>query len=308
MEGYNENHNDGNEMRVILPEQPAVVQDAPARETLGNIHGLSEEEKRDPNRITVTISDTQAPIILLFGPSGCGKTMTLIRLTRYLQNRGYTLVPDASFRPSQDRNYEKLCNDFPSIVNSDDAAARTDHISFMLVKIIKDGRTICQLLEGPGELYFNPSKAKQDFPTFVHRILNNTSLRKIFIFFVEPNFMDEENRRNYVSTMLQIKQSTDNQKFVFLANKVDKSPATTGPGKVNISALKHQIECDYPSIFVPFVNNNPITSFWRKNNYEFVPFQTGTYTKDGSGALIFNQGSDRYPQMLWEKLEKLIRG
>lgn len=70
----------------------------------------------------------------------------------------------------------------------------------------------------------------------------------------------------------------------------------------------HQVACDYPDIFAHFKNNNPITSLWRPYNFDFVPFQTGTYTKPASGSLVYIQASDRYPQMLWESLLKHIRG
>ena len=45
-----------------------------------NPQGLSVEELRDPNKISVTIADKDAPIVVLFGPPACGKTMTLVRL------------------------------------------------------------------------------------------------------------------------------------------------------------------------------------------------------------------------------------
>ena len=52
--------------------------------------GLSSEEQNDPNSITVTVSDPNTPIVILYGPPSCGKTMTLVRMTRYLRSKGYT--------------------------------------------------------------------------------------------------------------------------------------------------------------------------------------------------------------------------
>lgn len=272
------------------------------------IHGLSTEELNDVNKIRVTISDSSAPVVVLFGPASCGKTMTLIRLSRYLQAQGYVLQPDRNFRPSYDTNYKKLCDDFSDIINSSDAADRTSNISFMLVKVIKDGKTICQILEGPGELYFDPEHATQDWPTYVHELLNNTALRKIFVPFVEPNYSNENIRRNYVSTLNQLKATTGNQKYIFLHNKIDMTPFVIEPGKVHTAHAMHQVSCDYPNIFARFKNNNPITSLWRPYNFEYVPFQTGTYTKPASGNLVYIQGSDRYPMIFWGKLQNYIRG
>lgn len=277
-----------------------------SKETI--IHGLTTEELNDVNKIRITISDTAAPVVVLFGPASCGKTMTMVRLSRYLQGQGYQLIPDRSFRPSYDQNYQSLCDNFDHIVNSDDAASRTDNISFMLVKVVKDGRTICQILEGPGELYFDPNKANQNWPTYVYSLLNTTELRKVFLPFVEPNYGESETRRNYVSAINQLKQNTDNQKFVFIYNKIDKTPFVISPGKVHLNHAKHQVEVDYPGIFTKFKNTNPITSLWKPENYSFVPFQTGTYTQPATGGLVYIQGSDRYPQVLWENIMRCIRG
>lgn len=292
----------------VTPEHVATETVLPTEETTDRIHGLSEDEQNDVNKIRISISDKSAPVIVLFGPASCGKTMTLVRLARYLQGRGYQLIPDRTFRPSYDQNYKTLCDSFSSLVNLDDAASRTDNISFMLVKVIKNGRTICQILEGPGELYFDPDKANQNWPTYVHTLLNDTNLRKVFVPFVEPAFGDAEVRRNYVSTLNQLKMNTDKQKYVFLYNKIDKTPFVISPGKVHINHAMHQVEADYPGIFVKFRNENPITSLFRPNDFDFVPFQTGTYTQPASGKLVYIQGSDRYPQILWETLLKRIRG
>lgn len=307
MEGFIINNTGSKEPNATeIPPQEQIL----GKETIptGNIPGLTPEELNDVNRIHITISDTTAPVIVLFGPASCGKTMTMVRLSRYLQGQGYQLIPDRSFRPSYDQNYKSLCDNFSRIVNSDDAASRTDNISFMLVKVIKDGRTICQILEGPGELYFDPNKATQDWPTYVHSLLNNTGLRKIFLPFVEPNFGEEETRRNYVCTINQLLQNTDKQKYVFVYNKIDKTPFVISPGKVHLNHAKHQVEVDYPGIFARFKNTNPITALWRPENFYFVPFQTGTYTQPASGNLVYIQGSDRYPQILWETIMRCIRG
>lgn len=110
----------------------------------------------DPNKITVSISDNTTPIVVLYGPPACGKTMTLVRLTRFLKDIGYTITPDKVFRGSEDPKYKELCDDFDEIIASNDAALSTDRISFMLVKVFFNGHPICQILEAPGEHYYNP--------------------------------------------------------------------------------------------------------------------------------------------------------
>lgn len=309
MEGFDTKNDDAGIVQHITEHDTNETLDTTrATGVANNINGLSNEERLDVNKIRVNISDKSAPVIVLFGPASCGKTMTMVRLSRFLKSQGYQLIPDRTFRPSYDLHYKKMCDDFSTIVNSDDAASRTDSISFMLVKIIKDGRTICQVLEGPGELYFNPDRAEQEWPTYVHYLLNDTGLRKIFMLFVEPNYGDVEARRNYVSTLNQLKKLTDKQKFIFLYNKIDKTPFVINPGKVHIMHSMHQVESDYPDIFTNFRNHNPITSLWRTYDFDFVPFQTGSYTMPNDGTLVYIQGSDRYPQILWETILRHIRG
>ena len=87
-----------------------------------NENGMSSEELNDANKIKVTIADYKTPLVILFGPPACGKTMTLVRLTRYLQSKGYAVQPITSFRPTYDKNYSEMCDNFDSMINSDDAA------------------------------------------------------------------------------------------------------------------------------------------------------------------------------------------
>ncbi len=116
--------------------------------SLGNsIKGLSQEEITDANAIRVTIDDPTTPIVVLFGPPTSGKTMTLIRLTRYLNQHGYEVRPVETFRPAADTHYQRMCEKFNEMVYSDNAAEGTSNISFMLVKVTQKGRPICQILE-----------------------------------------------------------------------------------------------------------------------------------------------------------------
>ena len=145
--------------------------------------GLSATELNDPNSIKVTVSDPNTPIVILYGPPSCGKTMTLVRMTRYLVSQGYTVVPEKTFRPTYDENYKNLCDNFDQMINSNTAAASTTNISFMLVKVLKMGKPICQLLEAPGEYYFKPDEPNRAYPAYVHEILNSTN-RKVWAWFL----------------------------------------------------------------------------------------------------------------------------
>lgn len=297
------------EFDIPMPQTPSVEErrtTAPA--------GLSSAEIADPNSINVTVADQTVPIIILFGPTSCGKTMTLIRLTRYLKLHGFCVNPIKSFRPAHDEHYQKLCKDFNKLVDSDDAAFGTSMISFMLVEVLTGtGKRICQILEAPGEYYFSPSDPAKPFPNYVNNILSLPN-RKIYLFMVEPNWMDDSDRRAYVTRISTLKQHhmRPRDRAVFLYNKVDDSPFVISPGVVNMQGVKTDIANMYPGMFTKFANVNPITRFFRPYNCDLIPFSNGFFNyaalADGTQKKTYVQGADEYPHRLWNRLMKQIRG
>jgi DNA polymerase III delta prime subunit len=299
-----------------MDEQQGTENTVPAEDTFateqnnvaqkGSANGLSSEEQNDPNKIVVTITDGSTPIVILFGPPACGKTMTLIRLTRYLISQGYTVEPIRSFRPSTDVHYQEMCDGFNAMINNNDAATSTNRISFMLVAVRKNGKPLCQILEAPGEYYFN-GDPNTPFPTYVNAIIRSNN-RKIWTIFVEPNWSDATPRANYVTKIGDLKKSMYvRDKTVFLYNKVDKSGLVYGPGQVNVPQAIRQVENEYPRIFAYFENQNPVTKYFKKYNCDFVPFQTGFYNRSSSG-FTYTEGHEIYPRMLWNLLLKNIKG
>lgn len=270
--------------------------------------GLSTEELNDPNSIKVTVSDPTTPIIVLYGPPSCGKTMTLVRLTRYLVSNGYTVVPDKTFRPAFDHNYKQLCDNFDQMINSNSAAESTTNISFMLVKVLKNGKPICQLLEAPGEYYFKPDDPHRNYPAYVHEIINSKN-RKVWAVMIEPDWSDSTPRANYVNRISNLKsRMSSRDKVLFVYNKIDLTPYVRSVGQVNTAEAIRNVQNLYPNIFVPFENQNPITKFFTKYNCEFVPFMTGNYSETMSGGFAYTEGHPLYAKRLWQVMLKLIKG
>lgn len=269
--------------------------------------GLSHDEFLDPNKIKVTITDPATPIVVLFGPPSCGKTMTLVRLTRYLRSQGFTVTPQRTFRPVADTHYRSMCDNFDTMVNNNEAAMGTAHISFMLVTVSNNqGRPICQILEAPGELYFTPERPQNPFPAYVMEIIGNSN-RKVWSIFVEPDWEDAGDRANYVSRIAYLKQNMQaRDKVLFVFNKIDKTPLLQGVGKVNKKQAVTHVSNLYPSIFAQFRNTSPLTSWIREYNCEFVPFMTGYYSPAADGTFTYSQGPDAYPKMLWEQLKSML--
>ena len=192
-------------------------------------------------------------------------------------------------------------------MNSDNAAASTDRISFMLVEVIKDGRRICQILEAPGEYYFNPRKPNAQFPNYVNTIIASQN-RKVWAIMVEPSWMDQTDRANYVSKITRLKQQMRTKdKAVFVFNKIDKTNFVRTVGNIHTSEAIKEVKNLYPSIFVPFMNQNPISKLWKEYNCDFVPFQTGFYTEAVTG-ITYQEGPREYCVKLWKCILNKITG
>jgi hypothetical protein len=203
---------------------------------------------------------------------------------------------------------------FSKIINSPDAANSTANVSFMLVEVIKDGKRLCQILEAPGEYYFNPNNPSMPFPSYVNTIIASNN-RKLWTIMVEPDWRDTVDRINYVQRINDLSKQMDvKDKTLFVFNKIDKTNFTRKKGQINIPQAREEISNLYPGIFEMFKNQNPITKLWKDYLCGFVPFQTGTYTittkKDSKGNSIWNyqEGPDNYPQMLWNEIQKSITG
>lgn len=299
---------------AVNPEEMATMNSGTelSDDTQVNDNGMTMEELKDPNKIKVTIADYKSPLVVLFGPPACGKTMTLIRLTRYLKGKGYSVRPITSFRPAFDKNFQKMCEDFGSMINSDDAADSTSKINFMLVEVLYGGKPLCQILEGPGEYYFNPGNPNAKFPKYINAIINSNN-RKIWAVMVEPDNtnsrMDVEARRHYVDKIHSLKtRISPRDKVIFVFNKIDETPFVVGPGNIKYGLALEHTDFLYPNIFVPFKNVNPITKAWQPYNFDFVAFQTGDFSVAADGTLAFQEGHDIYPKKLWEIIQKRIKG
>lgn len=273
-----------------------------------NIRGLTDNEIKDPNDIKVTIDDEKTPIVVLFGPPSCGKTMVLVRLTRYLRKLGLSVEPERTFRPSADVDYKKICDNFNEVVTNEYAAESTKLINFMLLKVWKKGGPICQILEAPGEHYFNPSKgaSNEEFPRYINNIFNKNN-RKIFLIIVEPQW--DGDSLNYVERIKQLKvKMRGNDKVIILYNKIDQTKFVTSRGKTNIQQAIKSVSDRYNGIFESFKNETPLVRFLTPYNCKFVPFSTGDYNETTNKNFAYEASPDEYPSNLWKVIMKCIKG
>lgn len=300
---------------IPIPEEATTI--PPIKETSeekllnpsDKIVGLTAEELNDPNKISVTIADKDAPIVVLFGPPACGKTMTLVRMTRFLRENGYTITPIRTFRPTYDANYTEICDNFDIMMNQDDAAKSTSKISFMLVKVSKNGRTICQILEAPGEYYFNPKAPKSPFPKYFNAIKSSKN-RKIWTIMVEPDWENESDRLNYVDRIKKLRtQMSTKDRTIIVYNKIDKTDfLIDNSGNAHVGLARKNIRDLYPNIFEPFKNPSPIANWFTPYRFDFTIFQTGDYSQAADGTSLFEQGPDVFPRRLWKIILNKVRG
>lgn len=270
--------------------------------------GLTFDEEKDPNKIQVVISDP-APIIIMFGARSSGKTMTLVRLTRWLNANGYQVEPDRNFRPSNSEFYKKMCDSFDENVNSDYAAGRNQVLNFMLVKVMnRYGEPICQILEAPGEHYFDDMYPDREFPLYINKI-TQTDNPKTWMFIVESNWKDAKDRLNYAHKIIKMQSIVEpSDRVIFTCHKADKQRALFDAGRPNVQQFFKNIKNQYPGIFSKYENKNPITKLWRKYNFDFVVFSAGLFNDTVDGGQSYTPSNDRYPAALWKSIMKTVRG
>ena len=261
----------------------------------------------------IKIGDKRAPIIMLFGPPTSGKSMTLVRLARYLRKQGYTVKADPTFK--SDNAYKARCDQFHKNLNTTEALQGNALNEFLMVKVINHGTTVCQILEAPGEHYFNPKKpdevSARNFRPYLTEIIRNLPNRKIWVFITEAEWnVHASVKDSYVARIRgckhQLLKPTD--RVVMLYNKVDQKEELFEDGHLHVSSAENAMKDEYEGLAAVFKNTNPVTSLWRRFNYRFVPFCTGYYTKQVGGKYKYNESEEPYRRLLWAGLMECIKG
>lgn len=268
---------------------------------------LTEEEQRDPNAISVSITDP-SPLIILFGAGASGKTMTLIRLTRWLRENNYKVEPDRNFRPSNSAYYKKMCDDFDAMISSQYAAGRNTGLDFMLVKVMDQyGKPICQILEAMGEHYFDDEYPNEPFPAYINAIAQVNNPRT-WMFIVELDWKDASDRQNYAQKIINMQNQMPYQdKVIFTCHKADMQAALFNRGIPNEKQFFKNIANQYPGIFSRYRNNNPITRLGKEYNFDFIVFSAGAFNKSTQGT-TYTPSNERYPKKLWGAILKTVKG
>ncbi len=266
----------------------------------------------DPNRIPFHIEDTRTPIVVLFGPPACGKTMMLVRLIRFLRKERYTVQPVRTFRDTEDTQYSELCDNFDELINKDEAAVSTDKLNFMLIKVFKNAKPICQFLEAPGEFYFEPQTPMKPTSRLLGGIINSPN-RKIWMVMLEPNWKNRQNRLDYVGRIgrfvINDLANVRRKKFIVVFNKIDKlTEVVNDNGRPRLASVIDNVKQSYEGVFDIFRNTTPIVSLFKPYNCDFIMFKSGDYYQTSDNRYSYLESSDYYPKKMWKLIIKLIRG
>jgi hypothetical protein len=273
----------------------------------GRSDALTVDEQRDPGKILAEITDF-APIVVLFGARTSGKTMTLVRLSRYLKQNGYVVDPIRTFRPSNSVHYQEMCDNFNNNIFSNQAPGGTAALSFMLVKVSnKFGDPICQILEAPGEHYFDPRK-DNTFPPYILQIVENSN-PKTWVFITELDWMDNATRMKYAEKVKEMRNLINpSDKVILMAHKADKKMVYFFKGHPDKHHFYRDIKQQYPAIFAGHINSSPILRLFTPYAFRFVVFSAGKFSTAADGTETYIPSNDKYPAELWKNILKTVKG
>ena len=119
----------------------------------------------------------------------------------------------------------------------------------------------------------------------------------LFQFRRQKHFLQDDFGSLVKMKCANLSKRSDLQNHLFLSN-----------GKPNKRQLFESIEEQYKGIFTPYKNLNPITRWFMKYTFQFVPFSTGTFNKVASGQQVYTPGEDMDPRELWKAILKTVKG
>lgn len=295
--------------------------DHSGRDHVGGKRGYTDMDLKNPNINCGCIEDKDTPLVILFGPKTIGKTMALIRLTQYLRDLNvkkgehYNIRPISNYRPAYDDTYKEYVTGFDDMISSLKAAKSTGAEDYVLVEISENNHSICQIIEAPGEHFFNPNNPEEDFHGYLKTIFNSPN-RKIWVFVVSHKWGDDDkeckalaNRIAGMKPRNSMSFVRNNDKIIFLCTKVDEWVGVFVNNKPDIEEMKKKIGNKFPGMYAPYENTG-IMRWIRRENFTFVPFSVGSFTEvwDAQGKKFlgyqYDQGDDYYPAKLWDAIRK----
>ena len=258
-----------------------------------NISSIQKKDVNMDSDISISISDTETPIIVFIGPHSVGKTTILYRLIRHLIDCGYSINVERSFRPNSDTIFKKICDDFPSNINKNIAPSPTSVFETTLLDFRLHGIKVFQTIDTTGDLLSEVTPSQPQFP-FSFQCLLNTPNPIIWLIVVDPfSYKLDEAYKKTISYIQTNRLRKD--KFFIVLNKIETTNLLGNQYNVNPKELSSFVITHYPSLTQMFHKKTKISSIFSQYNCLFIPFQTGNYRENG----LFVQSSDHFPSELF---------
>lgn len=263
---------------------------------------------------TIHYKDSNAPLIIFFGPKGFGKTVAIIRLVRYLRQKGLTVRPDRTFREGE--AYERVCDQFESITDptSHEQPKGTPPTDYMLIKVMEQGNVIFRILDAAGEDYFRGGDIEEGFPDQIKEVFRR-SRKRIWVFLLTRIWIfDTKDKVHYMMKIKGMKDGTGvntvvmpQDRILFLCTRVDDSKqevvfrnysGVLRPDKALLHRyVRQEYHQDGVNMFEPYDNHHFLSRLWRKYNYKLVPYSSCTV--DSFNNFNWHDDDGYYPRILW---------
>ncbi len=259
---------------------------------------------------TIITGRLKNDVVLLIGPREVGKTITLMRLAIFLQrNEKVSLRPNKTFRT--DEAYNIAVESFMKELDDHHySPERTGEINFLLLDIYKNAELFCQILEAPGEAYFDPIKIrKESFPPYISDILLNREVRKAFVIFYEEGMLNNSSPVAYSSRLasLAARMNKKHDSVIILFNKCDKYLDLYEGSKPNEKQFIKLFRSnpDYKEFFGALERTGITPSYVVFSNGDFQKVRKVGEEKERERWI---HSSDDFPEKLWRTIEKAIDG
>ncbi|MCF0075202.1 hypothetical protein LZD49_32265 [Dyadobacter sp. CY261] len=250
----------------------------------------------------IEINGISGPLVIFFGPRNIGKTVTLLRLCTHIAH--YDIRPDETFRT--DDQYQDTIKTFEEVRrNLKFAPSATGNINFLLLNVTHMGSRFCQILEAPGEHFFDEENPGKDYPVYLNKIINSDYRKVYVIFFSLDMFKKDQDKFNYTSKigrLLRERVNSKRDRVVIVCNKADLQPFMNAGKPVEREFRDALYKQDTFRLLYDTLEKGGF------GHIPFVPFSAGSFIDDGEGKFAFALSDKQYPARLWQEIHNSIEG
>lgn len=265
-----------------------------------------------PNRVeTLRLEEIQTnsitgPLVVFYGPREIGKTVALWRLVSYVSGH-FNVTPNKIFR--KDPNYSDTVTRFKTALSDASRIApdATGNINFLLLDVVNNHsmNSVCQVLEAPGEHFFDSEKPEATYPKYLEDIFA-APYKKVYVFFFAIGmFKDDETMRKYsekIVDFINTRMITQRDRIIIVCNKCDQQPWIKDGMPIWAEYQKNLLESPPLSRL-----KKTITDARFPQGVSFVPFMSGRFQDiEGSEKRLVTPSPDYYPATFWEEIYKSI--